>query len=74
MNCSSLKKIFNLKLVNSHKKLKRKMSVCSKSEMLVEPDPVISSLEIESIPPLPLFALYAADHEKHEYTFLNLQS
>jgi hypothetical protein len=45
------------------------MSVCSKSEMLVEPDPVISSLEIESIPPLPLFALYAADHEKHEYNF-----
>ena len=42
------------------------MSVCSKSEMLVETEPVISALEIESIPPLPLFALYAADHENQE--------
>ena len=57
--------IFNLK-VNSHKKLKRKMSVCSTSEMLVETEPVLSVLEIENIPPLPLFALYAADHEKHK--------
>lgn len=47
--------------VNTQKKLKRKMSVSSESEMPEEQ--VLNYLEIDTIPPLPLFALFASDND-----------
>ena len=46
---------------DAQKKLQRKMSVCSQSE--IPGEHVNPYLEIESIPPLPLFALVEADND-----------
>lgn len=58
-------KIKNKKLSNSaEKNLKqRKMSVCSVSELPEEQ--TLNYLEIDQIPPLPLFQLYSADNSTH---------
>lgn len=51
----------NKKVISVQKKIKRKISVCSESKI---PESKISNhLEIESIPPLPLYALFAADSD-----------
>jgi DmX-like protein len=48
------------------KKMSRKMSICNEKE-IPEEHP-LNYLKIESIPPLPLFALFAADNDNHELT------
>ena len=53
-------------VVNSRKKLKRKMSVTSESQIIELEEPVLNYIEVENIPPLPLFALFAADHETYK--------
>jgi len=52
--------------VNAQKNLKRKMSVCTEGE--IPEEQVLNYVEVEAIPPLPLFALIAADTEKEEDT------
>jgi hypothetical protein len=49
---------------NAQKKLRRKISICSESE--IPEEKVLNYLEIGSIPPLPLFALFATDSENFE--------
>jgi hypothetical protein len=51
----------NKKEINVQKKIKRKISVCSESKI---PEGTISNyLDIEAVPPLPLYALFAADSD-----------
>ena len=53
----------NKKVINIQKKIKRKISVCSESKI---PERKTSNyLDIDSIPPLPLYALFAADSDKY---------
>ncbi len=62
LSCLNFKILFSK--VNSRKnlqRLQRKISICSESEM---PEHKVNSvLEIQAIPPLPLFALFAADDD-----------
>lgn len=52
------------KKVNVQTKLQRKISICSESE--IPEEQVLNYFEIGSIPPLPLFALFAADDDNEE--------
>lgn len=54
-------------LVNSKKKLARKMSICCDTEMIEEKTSKTSAnlIEVDVIPPLPLFALFAADTDNY---------
>jgi hypothetical protein len=52
---------FNAKKKVIEKKFKRTLSVCSEREVPEEQN--LNYLEIKSIPPLPMFALYAADYD-----------
>ncbi len=58
--------------INAQKNLKRKMSVCTEGE--IPEEQVLNYVEVEAIPPLPLFALIAADTEKEEDTAMNKNS